>query len=107
MPKGGDTIAKVFLPAVTAVGQNLFGLMMSASIFSHSAETFRPEKFLKCDDERKTEMKRTAELAFGSGRQLCAGKLVVWTQLIKMVFKLLRTCGERRHHFGRTRQKDS
>jgi len=91
VPAGGDTIAGVFLPEGTAVGHNLFGIMMSTAVFGHDAETFRPERFLECDAERRAEMERTVELVFGSGRWLCAGKLVAWTQLIKTVFELLRT----------------
>jgi len=91
VPPGGDTIDGVFLPAGTAVGHNLFGLMMSTTVFGSDAEIFRPERFLECSDADKAGMERTVELAFGSGRWMCAGKLVAFMQLYKVVFELVRT----------------
>jgi cytochrome P450 len=90
VPPGGDTIHGVYLPEGTAVGHNLFGLMMSPDLFGHDVEIFRPERFLECDTGKRAEMERTVELAFGSGRWMCAGKLVAFTQLYKCVFELLR-----------------
>ncbi|KAM7202670.1 cytochrome P450 [Rhypophila sp. PSN 637] len=91
VPEGGDTIKGVFLPAGTAVSHNLFGLMMSPEIFGPDVELPRPERFVECDAETRTEMERTVELAFGSGRWMCAGKLVAFTQLNKVLFELLRS----------------
>ncbi len=64
--------------------------MMSEDIFGHDAQVFRPERFLECDSATRTEMERIVELAFGSGRWMCAGKLVAFTQLYKTIFELLR-----------------
>lgn len=92
MPPGGETINGVFLPGGTAIGHNLFGLMMSPDIFGANVEMFLPERFLDCgSSERRAEMERAVELAFGSGRWMCAGKLVAFTQLSKVIFELLRT----------------
>lgn len=65
---------------------------MSPSIFGHDAGVFRPERFLEQRGAAagRAEMERTAELAFGSGRWMCAGKLVAFTQLYKAIFELLR-----------------
>lgn len=101
VPPGGDTIGGVFLPGGTAVGHNLFAIMMSRGTFGADAETFRPERLLlsrepdsgdgSCRDAaHKAEMERVIELAFGSGRWLCAGRLVAFTQLSKVLFELLR-----------------
>ncbi|KAK0654821.1 cytochrome P450 [Cercophora newfieldiana] len=90
VPPGGDTINGVYLPEGTAIGHNLFGLMMSPDLFGSDVEIFRPERFLECDAAKRAEMERTVELAFGSGRWMCAGKLVAFTQLYKCVFELLR-----------------
>jgi cytochrome P450 len=66
--------------------------MMSTTVFGSDAGIFRPERFLGCaDSDKKAEMERTVELAFGSGRWMCAGKLVAFTQLYKVVFELMRT----------------
>ena len=87
MPPGGDTVDGVFLPGGTAVGHNLIGLMRSAAVFGRDSDVFRPERFL--EPESRVERERTAELAFGSGRWMCAGKLVAFTQLYKTVFDQL------------------
>ncbi|KAH8892824.1 cytochrome P450 [Thozetella sp. PMI_491] len=91
VPKGGDTIDGVFLPEGTAVSHNLFGVMMSQEIFGEDVQVYRPERFLECDASQRVEMERVAELAFGSGRWMCAGKLIAFTQLNKSIFELLRT----------------
>ncbi|KXJ96300.1 cytochrome P450 [Microdochium bolleyi] len=96
VPPGGDTVGGVFLPGGTAVGHNLFGIMMARDVFGDDAETFRPERLIVgepggCSDAaHKAEMERVIELAFGSGRWMCAGKLVAFTQLSKVLFELLR-----------------
>lgn len=91
VPPGGDTINDIFLPAGTAIGHNLFGLMMSRDIFGSDPEIFRPDRFLECEVGKRADMKKTVELAFGSGRWMCAGKQVAFMQLYKVVFELLRT----------------
>lgn len=65
--------------------------MMSPELFGPDVEVFCPERFLECDAAKRTEMERAVELAFGSGRWMCAGKLVAFTQLNKTIFELLRT----------------
>ncbi|KAK0701595.1 cytochrome P450 [Lasiosphaeria miniovina] len=107
VPKGGDTVNGVFLPAGTAIGHNLFGLMMSEDIFGSDAEIYRPERFLECDAAKRTEMERVVELAFGTGRWMCAGKLVAFTQLYKVVFELLRTFEIQLMHPGRPWEESS
>lgn len=91
VPPEGDIIDGVFLPGGTAIGHNLVGLLMSKDIFGLDSDIFRPERFIECDAAKKTEMERVVELAFGSGRWMCAGKLVAFTQLNKAIFELLRT----------------
>jgi hypothetical protein len=83
----------VFLPGGTAVGHNLFGIMMSKNIFGPDAEIYRPERLLECDLAQRVELERTIELAFGSGKWMRAGKLVAFTQMTKVIFELLRTFG--------------
>ena len=91
MSPGGDTIDGVFLPGGTAIGHNLLSVLRSENTFGPDADIFRPERFIECDKEKKIEMERVVELAFGSGRWMCAGKLVAFTQLNKVIFELLRT----------------
>jgi cytochrome P450 len=91
VPDGGDTIDGVFLPGGTGIGHNIVALMMSETTFGADTAVFRPERFLECDAAQRTEMERVVELAFGSGRWMCAGKQIVFTQLNKVIFELLRT----------------
>ncbi len=65
--------------------------MHSADMFGLDTDIFRPERFLECEPAKGVEMQRVVELAFGSGRWVCAGKLVAFTQLYKVIFELLRT----------------
>ncbi|KAK3360740.1 cytochrome P450 [Lasiosphaeria hispida] len=107
VPPGGDTVNGIFLPGGTAIGHNLFGLMMSEDIFGSDADTFRPERFLECDAVKRVEMERAVEFAFGTGRWMCAGKLVAFTQLNKVIFELLRTFEIQLMHPGRPWEEDS
>jgi cytochrome P450 len=91
VPPGGDVVCGKFLPGGTAIGHNLFGLMMSKNIFGADVELFRPERLLECEASERLEMERVIELAFGSGRWMCAGKLVAFTQMSKVIFELLRS----------------
>ncbi|KAH8900578.1 cytochrome P450 [Thozetella sp. PMI_491] len=90
VPPGGDTVKGVFLPAGTAIGHNTVGVMRQEAIFGKDVAEFRPERFLDCDDVTKIERERTVDLAFGSGRWMCAGKTIAVTEINKTLFELLR-----------------
>ena len=79
------------MPAGTAIGHNLFGLMRSEAVFGSDVHIYRPERFLECEASKKDEMERTVELAFGSGRWMCSGKHVAFIQLHKVLFEILRS----------------
>ncbi|KAI1418553.1 cytochrome P450 [Hypoxylon sp. FL1857] len=89
-PPEGDTINGIFIPGGTAIGHNSLALTRTESIFGDDVDTFRPERFLECDEEKKAEMERAIDIVFGNGRWMCAGKPIAFMELNKVFFELLR-----------------
>ncbi|KAM7212794.1 Pisatin demethylase [Rhypophila decipiens] len=75
----------------TNVGMNLPALLRQEAVFGPVADLFRPERFMEAADEaQRTEMERTVDLVFGSGRWMCAGKPIAFMELYKAFFELFR-----------------
>lgn len=70
------------------MGWNLPAMMRLEKVFGKDAQLFRPERFLECDETKKTEMVRTVELVFGYGRWLCAGRTLAFVELNKIYFEV-------------------
>ncbi|KAI1140290.1 cytochrome P450 [Hypoxylon sp. FL0543] len=96
-PPEGDTINGVFIPGGTAIGHNALALMRTESIFGDDVDTFRPERFLECDEEKKAEMERAMDIVFGNGRWVCAGKPIAFMELNKVFFEVRAHLRRRRH----------
>ncbi|KAI0147437.1 LolP protein [Xylariaceae sp. FL1272] len=90
VPPGGETLKGVFLPGGTALGHNTAAMMRRSDIFGPDVETFRPERWIDCDEEDRARMEHTIDIVFGGGRWMCTGKQIAWTQVNKVVFELLR-----------------
>ncbi|KAK6223832.1 cytochrome P450 [Colletotrichum tabaci] len=90
VPPRGDTIHGVYLPGGTGVGFNIVAMMRCAETFGVDVDVFRPERFLECDDDARRGMLRQVDMAFGTGRLLCAGKQVALLELNKVFFELMR-----------------
>lgn len=88
MPAEGDTIEGLFVPAKTEVYVNWIAMLLRKDIFGDDAEVFRPERYLECSEQRKVEMERTVEMAFGAGRYQCSGKQVALVEIYKVVFEV-------------------
>lgn len=88
VPAGGDTLGGIFVPGGTAVGHNSFSLMRRKDIFGQDVDIFRPERFLECSDAQRIEMDRAIDIHFGTGRWMCAGKQVAYTELYKIYFEV-------------------
>lgn len=88
VPRSGDTIKGVFLPAGTAVGHNAAAIMRSEATFGQDTEIFRPERFLECDETKRLAMQHTVDLVFGTGRWMCAGKALAFVELNKVIFEV-------------------
>ncbi|ORY68234.1 cytochrome P450 [Pseudomassariella vexata] len=89
-PPAGETINGLFIPGGTAVGCNFVAMMRLKSVFGQDSQVFRPERFLEASEEKRNEMIRTVDLAFGHGRWMCAGKVLAMIELNKVTFELVR-----------------
>ncbi|KAI1269048.1 cytochrome P450 [Xylariaceae sp. FL1019] len=92
VPAGGDTICGKFVPEGTDIFVNLWSMLRNRAVFGEDAEVFRPERFLECDEEKRAELLKNVDLAFGHGRWQCPGKTLAWLELNKIFVELLRTC---------------
>ncbi|KAI1866402.1 hypothetical protein JX265_007703 [Neoarthrinium moseri] len=90
VPPGGETYQGKFLPEGTAIGSNFPAMVRLESVFGQDSQRFRPERFLDCSAEKKTDMIRVVELLFGYGRWQCAGKVLALVELNKIFFELVR-----------------
>ncbi|KAI1395877.1 BcABA1, cytochrome P450 monooxygenase [Hypoxylon fuscum] len=90
VPPEGDVIDGKFIPGGTAIGMNTSAVMRSTELFGADADLFRPERFMEADEVTRAEMERNAELVFGYGRWMCAGKPVAFMELNKIFFELMR-----------------
>ncbi|KAK0613274.1 cytochrome P450 [Immersiella caudata] len=90
VPPEGDTLHGKFIPGGTEIAQNSWSLLRNQEVFGEDVETFRPERFLNAEDSKRVEMKMVVELLFGYGRWMCAGKMIAFLEISKVVFELLR-----------------
>jgi cytochrome P450 len=88
VPPAGDTVCGVYLPAGTGVGHNIAAITRKEAIFGDDVEVFRPERFLECSKEKRNEMDRAIDAAFGGGRWTCAGRTVAEMELHKLTFEV-------------------
>jgi cytochrome P450 len=88
VPEGGDNFHGKFIPAGTCLCMNTSSLLRSAAIFGSDSDVYRPERFMDLEAERRIEMQRDVELAFGYGQNQCAGKQVVFTEINKSMFEV-------------------
>lgn len=92
VPKGGDTVNGIFLPAGTSVGYGAWGLHRSKAVYGDDANLYRPGRWTDTKDETKlAEMTRSADLVFSYGKSGCLGKPVALMELNKAVTEVRRT----------------
>ncbi|KAH6628872.1 cytochrome P450 [Chaetomium tenue] len=92
VPPQGDTIDGKHVPGGTLIAPNFWTTGRNRAVFGADVEVFRPERWLEADAaaaesgdrERRAEMRRVAELAFGYGRWGCAGKMIAFLELNKV-----------------------
>ncbi|KAM0395346.1 hypothetical protein ACHAQC_005195 [Fusarium culmorum] len=84
------------VPAGTAVGINPYVSNRNKSIWGEDADTYRPERWLRNEDETETAFKErlrvynAADLTFGGGSRVCIGRNVAQLELYKIVATLIR-----------------
>lgn len=96
MPPEGETIEGLFVPGNTTVYVNWIAMLLRKDIFGDDAEMFRPERYLECSKEKRVELERNAEMAFGAGRYQCSGKIIALAEIYKVVFEV-GSCSLSRH----------
>jgi cytochrome P450 len=84
VPPEGDTLDGKFVPGGTKIAVNPLAMMRHVPTFGSDVEVFRPERWTEASPEKRNEMERTAELIFGLGRYMCAGKVVAFIELNKI-----------------------
>jgi len=84
VPAGGDTLCGKFVPGGTDILVNFCEMLRNRAVFGEDADTFRPERFLECDQETKSRMLKVIDLSFGYGRWMCLGKTLAWMELNKL-----------------------
>ncbi|KAJ2998564.1 hypothetical protein NUW58_g281 [Xylaria curta] len=92
VPAGGDTLCEKFVPEGTDIFVNFWSMLRNKEVFGDDAEVFRPERFLECSEEKRSELMRNIDLAFGHGRWQCPGKTLAWLELNKVFVEILRIC---------------
>ncbi|KAL1841739.1 hypothetical protein VTJ49DRAFT_6653 [Mycothermus thermophilus] len=90
VPPGGDTIDGKHVPGGTLIAPNFWTTGRNVTVFGPDADVFRPERWLSVEEEERAEMRRVAELAFGYGRWGCAGKMIAFLELNKVLVELVR-----------------
>ena len=87
VPKGGENILGHHVPGGTAIGFNLSAISRSPKLFGADAEMFRPGRLMELDEQRRKQMERDIELAFGYGQWMCVGKSIAFMEINKAVFE--------------------
>lgn len=88
VPDGGDTLAGQFVPGGTNIAVNPWALMRHVPTFGPDVEAFRPDRWLEATPDEYVNMQRNAELVFGHGRFMCAGKTVAFMELNKIIVEV-------------------
>ncbi|KAL9107159.1 MAG: hypothetical protein Q9227_007939 [Pyrenula ochraceoflavens] len=88
VPEGGAVIADRFFPPGTTIGVVPSVAGRNRSVYGDDAEAFRPERWLKGEDE-VVEMHHY-DFSFGAGSRICLGKGVAEMVLSKAVPVLVR-----------------
>ncbi|KDN64247.1 putative cytochrome P450 [Colletotrichum sublineola] len=89
-PDGGDMLNGYFVPGGTQIGQNFFGVGRSLWVWGPDADVFRPERWLRADEDEARRMKAALDTHFGHGKYSCLGKPIAMMELNKVFVELLR-----------------
>ncbi|KAF4419121.1 Pisatin demethylase [Fusarium acutatum] len=99
VPDTGPTLPDgTFVPPRVAVGLNPYIIGRNEEVWGQDANEFRPERWLKMEDENEEEYQRrlrkmnAADLAFGGGSRICIGRHIALIQIYKAVVTLVSRC---------------
>ena len=88
IPQGGAEIDGTWLPGGTAVAVNGWVLHKDKKTFGEDADEFKPERWLK-DEENAKKMERYM-FQFGGGSHLCIGRNLAVLEMNKVLPRLIR-----------------
>lgn len=88
VPPGGATIAGRYIPGGTVVGCHIDSVHLDEDVYGADAASFRPERWLEADEDRRRRMDR-AYLAFSAGKRTCTGIHIAWLEIKKTLPLLL------------------
>lgn len=84
VPDGGDTYEGRYIPEGTKIGYSAWGLFRRKDIWGEDAEVFSPERWLRGETTRISEMEAALELSFSYGRWQCLGRNIALIELNKI-----------------------
>lgn len=87
-PPQGDNFKGRFIPGGTEVGQCIWGVQRSKSIYGDDSDLFRPERWLEAKGPRLKRMERSLGLNWGHGKFSCLGKHIAILELNKIFFEV-------------------
>ncbi|KAK0710411.1 cytochrome P450 [Apiosordaria backusii] len=92
VPEQGDTVNGYYLPKGTTIGTGcvMWSMNHDEEFWGPDVNVFRPERWLEAEPEKLVEMGRCVDLIFGSGKFVCAGKMIAFMQMNKVFPELLR-----------------
>lgn len=79
------------LQAGTVIGMNAWVVNRSKSVYGHDAEYFRPERWLREENETveafsaRQKVTKDTSLTFGAGDRVCLGKWLAVTAIHKII----------------------
>ncbi|PSN62543.1 cytochrome P450 [Corynespora cassiicola Philippines] len=88
VPKGGAVIANAYIPEGTVVGINTWVAHHNTDVFGPDAAAFRPERWLKSEEESKRMEKYY--IPFGHGSRTCVGKNISLMEISVLIPELVR-----------------
>ena len=88
-PPGGIEICGEKIPGGTIVGCNAWVIHKRSEIFGEDVDSYRPERWLEVNAEKRKEMDGTL-FQFGAGSRTCIGKNISLLEIYKLVPSFLR-----------------
>lgn len=83
------TIDGVLVPPGTEVSSFAYVLHRDPALYAPDPETYRPERWLECDDARAAEME-ASQFVFGLGPRVCLGKEIAAMEMWKLLPQVVR-----------------
>jgi cytochrome P450 len=87
-PPQGDTFNGRFIPGGVEIGQCIWGVERSKTVFGEDSMVFRPERWLEAKVERLENMEKSVALVWGYGKYSCLGKGIAYLELNKVFFEV-------------------